>query len=74
MLWWQDAKYIMNFADIDELYDLAQDPAEMNNLATKKGHAKALREMRLRLLEARRRCKDNLGPQHRRFFERGLMP
>lgn len=45
----RDAKYVFNAGDIDELYDLKQDPGEMTNLVGAGGCEDLLSEMRLLL-------------------------
>ncbi|MEM1060559.1 MAG: sulfatase-like hydrolase/transferase [Verrucomicrobiota bacterium] len=44
-----DIKYVFNAGDREELYDLAQDPHELRNLAAEPGHADLLGQMRGRL-------------------------
>ncbi|OLZ39656.1 sulfatase [Natrinema saccharevitans] len=44
-------KYVYNGPDIDELYDLEADPAELQNLIDHPEYANARREMRERLIE-----------------------
>ena len=43
-------KYVFIPHDLDELYDLEEDPAEMNNLASDQSHRDVLEEMRARLI------------------------
>ncbi|MHB0856941.1 MAG: sulfatase-like hydrolase/transferase [Anaerolineae bacterium] len=43
-------KYVWNPTDVDELYDLANDPWELTNLINRPEHASTLQDMRLRLL------------------------
>ena len=43
-------KYVYIPHDLDELYDLQADPAEMNNLVNDPDHADVLNEMKARLL------------------------
>jgi uncharacterized sulfatase len=42
-------KYIFNDRDMSELYDLKQDPYEMNNLINDEGYAEILADMKIRL-------------------------
>ncbi|WP_306054057.1 sulfatase-like hydrolase/transferase [Natronococcus wangiae] len=44
-------KYVYNGPDVDELYDLEADPAELRNLIDHPGYEDARREMRNRLVE-----------------------
>jgi arylsulfatase A-like enzyme len=44
-------KYIWNTTDIDELYNLEQDPAELTNLIYEERHAELVREYRKTLYE-----------------------
>jgi arylsulfatase A-like enzyme len=44
-------KYIWNCTDTDELYEMQDDPAELNNRITLKEHADIVRELRAQLYE-----------------------
>jgi len=44
-------KYVWNLTDVDELYDLENDPWELHNVVGHPAYAETLRGMRLRLLE-----------------------
>lgn len=48
---WEDWKFVYNHGDVDELYDLAEDPDELHNLADRGEHQDIVREGRHRLLE-----------------------
>jgi arylsulfatase A-like enzyme len=48
---WGHWKFIYNHGDVDELYDLAEDPDELHNLADRSGHREIVREGRDRLLQ-----------------------
>ncbi len=51
-------KYIWNYGDMDELYDLKEDPWEMNNLINDKNHAEVLADMKNRLKKWKRQSGD----------------
>lgn len=53
-------KYVWNTTDVDELYDLKRDPAELENRIRDDTLADVVRELRLRLYEALRRDGDPL--------------
>jgi len=63
ILWWQQYKYVMNAPDVDELYDLDADPAEMNNRIWDSSLSAPLADMRSRLLDHMTATADRLGPQ-----------
>jgi arylsulfatase A-like enzyme len=44
-------KFVWNPTDIDELYDLQNDPWELTNLATTEAHGETLSEYRRRLYD-----------------------
>jgi arylsulfatase A-like enzyme len=54
-------KYVYNANDIDELYDLETDPAEMRNLIDDPAQAHLLRDMRERMLAEMRRTDDMIA-------------
>ncbi len=51
MLRWKNYKYVAHLDDIDELYDLAQDPHELDNLIGQKNYRTVMRQMQLRLAQ-----------------------
>jgi arylsulfatase A-like enzyme len=54
-------KYVAAIFDDDELYDLREDPYEMNNLVYSGGHAGTCRQMRGRLIEHLEKSKDRVA-------------
>jgi len=72
ILWHGDHKFIMNYADRDELYDLSSDPAELTNLIDDPARADLLGDLRGRMLDTTRRFEDQPGPQSVYFFTRPL--
>jgi arylsulfatase A-like enzyme len=44
-------RYIWNLTDVDELYDITNDPGELRNIANTPGVENTLRELRLKLYE-----------------------
>ena len=56
-------KYIWNPTDVDELYNLAADPAELHNLAADADAAEQLKIMRRRLVEWMQSINDPLANQ-----------
>lgn len=54
-------KYIYNEGDMDELYDLEEDPFEMNNLIEDNGYSDLLIEMKARLKVWREKTNDNVA-------------
>ena len=72
ILWWRKLKYVLNFADVDELYDLEQDPAELRNVIWESRYAEELAEMRARLLANLQASGDTLGPQAYLFLTRPI--
>ena len=54
-------KYVAALFDGDELYDLKEDPHEMNNLIHSSDHAGVCQEMRARLIEHIQRTDDRLA-------------
>lgn len=53
-------KYIFNDKDMDELYDLKQDPYEMNNLINDEGYVEVLIDLKRRLEKWRLKTNDTL--------------
>lgn len=53
-------KYIWNFRDMDELYDLKNDPYEMNNLINNQDFASVLADLKYRLENWRKKTNDNI--------------
>ena len=74
ILWWDRYKYVLNFADTDELYDLAADPAEMANLINYTSLKSIRDEMRRRLLNHMKATDDRQGPQWEYLLERPFQP
>lgn len=74
ILWRGNFKYVFNLTDYDELYDLAADPHEMNNLVSGKKHAGVLKELRSKLIEHMKKTGDGLGPEATYFITRPLDP
>tara|TARA_B100001964_G_scaffold207152_1_gene238825 strand:- start:4536 stop:5804 length:1269 start_codon:yes stop_codon:yes gene_type:complete len=72
VLWWDRYKFVLNFADRDELYDLDTDGCEMDNLISRLEFRDVHQECRQRLLEAMTDVDDTLGPQARHLLERSL--
>jgi len=69
ILWWKDYKYVFNFADTDELYDMASDPTEMNNRVNDGEISDVLAEMKSRMRRQIEGTRDPLGPQWQMFLE-----
>ena len=72
ILWHGDHKFVLNYADRDELYDLSADPAEMTNLIDDPTRADLLKDLRNRMLANTRKYADQPGPQSVYFFTRPL--
>jgi arylsulfatase A-like enzyme len=53
-------KYIWNYRDLDELYDLKEDPYEMNNLINDKKYSEILQNMKHLLTKWRKHTNDNM--------------
>lgn len=70
IIWWEHYKYVLNFADTDELYDLAADPAELRNRIDQPSLRDVRDEMRRRLLDHMLATEDTHGPQWRYILER----
>ena len=74
IIWWQQYKFVLNFADIDELYNLQSDPHELENLIEDPQLAGVRHEMRHRLQEHMQDTMDIHGPQWEYILERPLQP
>jgi len=68
---YQQFKYVFNCGDLDELYDLAEDPHELRNLAADPARAELLQALRLRLDRWMGEMGDGLQERFRRL--RGLV-
>lgn len=65
-------KYVWNVTDMDELYDLENDPGELRNLAHSSAHLEILKNRRARLIQWMEETRDPLlNPWHRRVLELG---
>lgn len=53
-------KYVWNYKDLDELYDLKEDPYELNNLVNNEEFAEILMDLKTRLEKWRQNTDDNL--------------
>lgn len=56
----ENIKYIYNEGDMDELYDIEQDPYELNNLINQEQYSKILNDMKGRLKRWRKITADNV--------------
>jgi len=63
ILWWNNYKYVLNFADNDELYNIESDPEEISNLINSDHHKSIRAELKARLLKKLKESRDNLHPQ-----------
>lgn len=70
ILFTQRYKYVLNFAECDELYDRETDPAEMHSLIDSPEYALLAESLRERLWSTMRSHRDTLGPQAERFVLR----
>ena len=68
ILWWKDWKYVLNFADIDEMYAVKDDPEELVNLIDSPDHTAIRDELRQRMLRNLEEANDNLHPQAYRLL------
>ena len=59
----EHTKYVWNLTDVDELYDLDADPAELHNLIHDPAYAPILAELRKRLYESLLERKDPIARQ-----------
>lgn len=69
ILWHENWKYVFNPSDLDELYDLDADPAEMTNRIDDPSADEVAHAMRRRLLARLREVGDGLGPQTYQLLE-----
>ena len=53
-------KYIWNFRDLDELYNLNEDPYELNNLINDEKYTEILQDMKHRLIKWRKQTNDTM--------------
>jgi arylsulfatase A-like enzyme len=53
-------KYVYNWDDMDELYDLQQDPSELNNLINNLNYTTVIEDMKARLRNWREKTGDNV--------------
>ncbi len=58
-VWDKRWKYVLNTFDYDELYDLAEDPHEMKNVAADPRNAAKIREMVKRMWDFAKKTRDN---------------
>ena len=72
ILWWDRYKFVLNFADRDELYDLDEDRYEMDNLIDRSECVGVIDECKHRLLMSMDEVDDTLGPQARHLLEREI--
>ena len=72
ILWWDRYKFVLNFADRDELYDLDEDQYEMDNLIDRSECVGVINECKQRLLMSMDEVDDTLGPQARHLLERDI--
>ncbi len=63
-------KYIWNDSDMDELYDLKEDPYELNNLIDNEGKADILENMKTRLKKWREKTGDRV---EKRMLRRNIL-
>jgi len=72
LLRWQQYKYVAHLDDMDELYDLEQDPWEHRNLARDPGKAPVLDEMRERLARRMAEFEDDSADAQRLLADIGV--
>ena len=60
MLRTEKYKYIWNLTDVDELYDMEEDPYELHNLIYREEYRDVLRELRHSLYRELEKCSDRL--------------
>ena len=63
ILWWKDYKFILNFGDKDELYQVSVDKEEMCNLINEPEYIEIANQMRNRLMKQLKNSKDRLHDQ-----------
>ncbi len=68
IIWWDRYKYVLNFADRDELYDVIADPEELVNLMRDPQFQEIKRELRERMLKHLYDSKDNMHDQAYRML------
>lgn len=51
-------RYVWNLTDIDEFYDLTKDPYELHNAIYEEEYASVIADLRVKLAEELKRCKD----------------
>ena len=68
IVWWNDYKYVLNFADKDEMYHVKDDPEELNNLICDDSYLEIRTELRKRMLKNLQESGDNLHPQAYRLL------
>ena len=74
IIWGGRHKYVLNFADTDELYDLAADPAELTNRIADPSLRAVRDDLRARLLAHMLDTNDHQGPQWQYILERPYQP
>lgn len=67
MIRYKSIKYVFNCGGMDELYDLEQDPREMNNLINNAEYTVLLHEMQLKLAEWMEKNKDGLLERYKKL-------
>jgi hypothetical protein len=70
----KDIKYVFNCGDVDELYDLASDPYEMDNKIEQEAYQSIVQEMRQALYDWMIENNDNLIFEYQALRMRGVRP